>query len=977
MPLELVTGPANAAKAGVVLGAVARLAAAGREPLLVVPTFPDVARYRRELAERGVVLGVEVLRFGRLVDEIARRAGVRPRTASRVARERLVRAAVAETQPEALARTAATAGFPAAFLRLVSDLEQARIEPPRLRAALALWTQDADPRRQAEAAELGALYAAYRRGLERLGRTDPDLRTTAVLDALRLAPGRWGTTPVLLYGFDDLTAPQLDAIDALANVAGADVTFALTFEAGRAATAARARTHADLLALGARERALDPDDAHYADAARPVLHHLERGLLEPDAGRVAPAGAVRALVGGGERAEAEIVARHVATLVSREGLAPEEVAIVHRGLRQAAPLLHGVLRAAGVPAALEVEVPAGSTALGRGVVAILRCATDAEARADELLAWLRTPGLLERPALADALEQACRTGGLRSAAAARARWEREHWPLDALDRVAEAAASGPAALADRLAAEALALLARPFDRQARILDADEGADARVAARLAEALREWGGLPGWLAGGEGWTAELARTLAELPVRLGEPPGPGRVTVTTPMALRAHRVRALVLMGLQEGTFPAPRTPEPLLGDADRAQLNAVAGLRLPLPGDRLAAERHLLYLMVSRPTDHLVLAWHEADDDGGPRTRSPFVDDVADLLGPQLLADAERRPLGATGWTSRAPTPRDAERAAVAAAAPRPEEPIAPLRAPWVLERLASRPTVSASALEAWTACPVRWFVERHLRPQGLVPDPEPLLRGQVAHAVLEDTLRAVDGPLEPARLPAARALLHEALAEHARRVAISVVPERLAAEVRRLEVDLTAYLEHAFRRGSQFTPAHFELSFGGPDDALGPLELFDGELRIAGTVDRVDLGPGGTTAVVFDYKGRTAPRPDRWLPDGRLQMALYVLAVQQLLGLDVVGGLYQPVNAREPLARGVLVDGADPDVPTKGGDRRPAEELEALVAACASAARDAAGELRAGRLRPRPASCGWNGGGCAHPSICRVEAGAS
>ena len=62
MPLTLVTGPANAEKAGHVLAAYR--AALDRAPLLVVPTAADVERYRRELASAGAVFGVEVLRFG-------------------------------------------------------------------------------------------------------------------------------------------------------------------------------------------------------------------------------------------------------------------------------------------------------------------------------------------------------------------------------------------------------------------------------------------------------------------------------------------------------------------------------------------------------------------------------------------------------------------------------------------------------------------------------------------------------------------------------------------------------------------------------------------------------------------------------------------------------------------------------------------------------------------------------------------------
>src|ERR1700760_1319460 len=72
MPLTLVLGPANSAKAGEVLGAFA--AASTRGAILVVPTASDSAHYARELAAGGAILG-SVLTFSGLAREIADRAG--------------------------------------------------------------------------------------------------------------------------------------------------------------------------------------------------------------------------------------------------------------------------------------------------------------------------------------------------------------------------------------------------------------------------------------------------------------------------------------------------------------------------------------------------------------------------------------------------------------------------------------------------------------------------------------------------------------------------------------------------------------------------------------------------------------------------------------------------------------------------------------------------------------------------------------
>src|SRR5215207_6980489 len=109
MPLTLITGPANAAKAGAVLERLR--AALPRDPLLVVPTAADVEHYQRELAASGIVFGAEVLTFRRLVREIAAAAGVHGRPLGNVARDRVVRAAVRDTYLKVLEASARAHGF--------------------------------------------------------------------------------------------------------------------------------------------------------------------------------------------------------------------------------------------------------------------------------------------------------------------------------------------------------------------------------------------------------------------------------------------------------------------------------------------------------------------------------------------------------------------------------------------------------------------------------------------------------------------------------------------------------------------------------------------------------------------------------------------------------------------------------------------------------------------------------------------------
>jgi len=970
VPLKLVIGPANAEKAGVALDAYRAALAAGTEPVLVVPTFADVEVYRRELAGTGAVFGVQVVRFNWLLRTIAQRAGLAGRPLGNLARERVAAVAVARAKLETLAESATTPGFTGALLKLIAEFEEQRLDPPRVIAALRTWTEG-DAGRRAYAEELGALYGGYRRELDRVQAIDQQLHEAAALDALRLNPAAWGATPVVIYGFDDLTALQRDAVETLACHAGAEVTLTLTYEPGRTALAARARTFEDLRALpGAEVTELRAVAEHYSE---PALHHLERTLFDADQGlalfdaATVPAGeALRLLQGGGERSEVELVAAEVAALI-RDGYAPEEIAVVWRSPDQVAVLVEEVFIAYGIPIALTRRLRARDTALGRGMLALLRCAL-LDGSADDLLTWLRTPGLLRQPAMADGLEVQVRTTGARTAARARSLWEERHFPLDAIDRVVKAHERGSAALCDRLAREAASLLARPHRLQAPVLDGPERIDASAAAALRSALRELGQLSRRDPALVPAPAELERILGELEVFAGFQAGPGRVQVTRPGAIRARRVRALFLCGLNEQRFPKPARPDPLLSDEDRMAINVASGLRLEVGDDNLAKERFLLYTAVSRPTDLLVLSWRAADDEGDPSVRSLFVDDIADRFSDAPLERIHRRPLGAAGWAAdQAPTSREVALAAAAELPSLPMAPLGPLAPDTVTAVLPEGRPLSATAIEAWVSCPVKWFVERVLRPRELVPDPEAMVRGTIAHAVLRDVFAAYRGrSLKPDDLPQARERMHASLAEHTTAQPISVNAERLRGEVRRLEADLVRHLDHAARDGSDFSPELFE----------EPFEVDLGGLALQGRIDRIDIRGG--EAVIIDYKGKTATPVARWVQDGKLQLGLYVLAARELarrgeLAAAPVGGLYQPIGAEETRPRGALADGADPGRDVVKTDRLSREDLDAVLAEVLEAAERAVAAMRAGALVPQPQTCSWDGSGCAHPTICRCE----
>ncbi len=594
--LTLITGPANCGKARAVLDAVRAHAAHAREPLLVVPTAADANHYRRELAQEGLVFGTRVVRFSELIDTIAAATASVPPALGPVARERIV-AVVAQRAPlRALREVSTTAGFVSGLTALVAQLGAQRVTPARWAGALRAWATE-DPGVVDWASDLRVLYDGYERALSRVGRPDAERRAAGALDALAREPAGWRNRPVCFYGFDDLTTLQLEAIDTLARIVDAPVTVSLAYEAGRVAFAGRGGAFQTLRPLAAEPIALPARDEHYAAGARAALHRLERGLFEPDPPPVAdPAEAIGLAEAGGERAELELVAGEIAALLD-EGVPAGEIAIVSHA---DAELLDEVLTAYGIPHTHQRRVPFASTGVGRGLLALLRCAlTDAEAA--DLLAWLRAPGVLERPQLADRLEAQLLARGITGADAARTLWEADNWPLHALARVRESEHRGAALLIGVVAGEMARLLAAPVRRIAHVMAAGEQDEARAVVAAGAALDELAGLAASAPdlGVDG--AALVALIAQLHFTAGEAPrdrrggGGGRAG-----AARTARAACCSSAACRRARCPSPAPAQPVLSAQQRDALARASGLVLEAREDQLAAERYLFYATVSRP-----------------------------------------------------------------------------------------------------------------------------------------------------------------------------------------------------------------------------------------------------------------------------------------------------------------------------------------------------------------------------------------
>jgi RecB family exonuclease len=265
-----------------------------------------------------------------------------------------------------------------------------------------------------------------------------------------------------------------------------------------------------------------------------------------------------------------------------------------------------------------------------------------------------------------------------------------------------------------------------------------------------------------------------------------------------------------------------------------------------------------------------------------------------------------------------------------------------------------------TTLEGFDVCSYRWFVSHELSPQPLDPAPDPLVQGGIVHAALYSLYKERPGgdPLpRSASLAAWIARSRELVEEIAAARGLGEHPAERAM-LARVEGLLARFLaEEAGREPAGFEPWLLEAGFSESEEAeRSPLEI-DG-WRLHGAIDRVDRTADGR-ALVLDYKlsSKVSPRV-KLEEEAKLQLQLYLIAVAELWGAEIVGGLYHPLRATsERRPRGLVLEDAAAELggyglaKTDGVNR---EEFEELLTDARRRAGEIVARMRAGQIDRDP-----------------------
>ncbi len=955
VPLTIIKGPPNSGRTELVRERFeARLA---DDPVLVVPSTDDIFGWERRLTrERGAFLGGKVVHFKDLVDEIlgdesaTRGYDAEGRIASPLRRRSIATEAIRSGWPAIAGRLPDQPGLVDAALQTIDEFRDNLIGPEAFD----------DPTVADAVGPIAEVYRGYLTALSDTGLTD--LPARAALASARSFEA-WQGRPVFIAGFDDLTARQIELIRRLAGET--DVTIAMTHERGNQAMAVTEDLLGRLEAIGGTvERETSrPETPPDHD---PLLVGLERAFLDhAQDGSLRPSEALTLIEASGRRGEAEAIGAEIARLLDA-GIDPGEIAIAIDAPATNGGAILEVLTEYGVPAALEAETVATETAAGQAVINLLR-AGEPGGGPREFFALLRGPLGLDAGRI-DATEFEAVRAGVESAARAKAIAERHGLEIPGWDQLASGETGAAAKTVARISAENLVRNGGDSPPGASV--ATETQMTTAICRAVDELSE-------LGGGKVTSGQLLDALSSGTIKTWAVPTAHTVQISSPYSMRAKRAGYVFIASLQEKDLGTGEG-SPLMSRQARAELG------MPDLTDQEQQETYLFYSCLAVPTRRLWLSHRVADVHGKAEFPSAMIGEITRLFegGGSGLRRIRRSSSDIVFPVGDAPSPHEWALGAAATSEPDslPDPSLATaaeaLRETRLVERstrrfrnidspaakadLESRDMFSASALEAFIECPYKWFFERAMRPVNFGPDPVAIARGNLIHGVLAKLYAAHPGALpnesdvdqwivEMRELVETIGRFHdlgEDSADH-------------RIQRRQVVTELTRFLRReAGRRESRFRPVGFELKFGFDDeDSMRPLEGEGWMLR--GAIDRIDRDPDGN-GVVLDYK--SGPSSYKTLAElkreGKIQLHLYLMALEQHWGLEPTAGLYVPIFAAKKAARGLVhSDRADSlkDIGLVRGDFTP--DLAAEIREGFEKAGIAAGRILRGELAHDPSEC--------------------
>lgn len=606
-------------------------------------------------------------------------------------------------------------------------------------------------------------------------------------------------------------------------------------------------------------------------------------------------------------AEAETAALHVLELISK-GYAPGEIAVVVRDVESWRGILDRAMEQYHVPYFLSRRSDVCAYPVSRLIQSALRCVCMGYRRAD-VMTLLHTGLCGVDNADMDRFEDYCETWNISGnrffaevwtmnpdgysevmspravdiLAAANRTKDAVMLPLQTLEMRLRAATCVPdmcAALWEYL--QTLQVSDRLADLAAMQLSLDKIREAGDTVRLYDHITEILAELATLLPKEVLTpAEFMQALSVMLAKsdMGSVPTmQDCVMIGSAATMRIDRVKVSLLLGLNEGEFPASVTDSGLLSEQDK-QILGELGLGMHTTKEvRSSAELFYVYRAMTKPSELLYLSRSEKNTGGKDITPG-----VAWQRVLHLFPDCQE---------SRVYLPRTVS-------AP-PEEGVVhlPCLSPEATRALlGDKLYLSKSKIQTFASCPYRYFSENILNLRERAPATVSYAdAGSFIHYVLEHFIKACmgeDGRVHVPEQDQAERLADSLISLYISAVChceIDAVPPSLMHRFRKLRELSLALLQTLMTDFTQglFIPVAFEQRISERDpNAPSPMILPVGEsplpaVCIGGTVDRVDLWKhdGKTYLRIVDYKtGSSKFKLEDAYSGKDIQLPLYLFTV--------------------------------------------------------------------------------------------------
>ena len=952
--LHLILGRAGTGKTGRIVAALKAHRDAGERAILLVPeqyTY-EAERLLAEALEG--LIGIQVFSFDRLTERVLSLSGKTRPFLSAEGYRMVIRRAIDRKKDELkiFSRAVETAGFAEEAQTIFRDIKRAGLTPDALDALIVRLPEDAPL--TGKLCDLSILYRETEAYLaERYISLDD-----AHNEAAKLLPESFvAGLPVYIDGLDRPNRQVLELVETMLRICPR-VSVTLRIDCRQSTDDELFEPERELLyqlnEAAARAGAAVTQErlCEQTDKTGPLMRHIERNLFaypseiyQGDAKELTIFGA------SSRRAETEALAEAILSFARDKGVRYREMAVIVSDLDAYAGLIRRSCERRGIPIFLDRTRPLTGHAAADAALSCLRFVANGYPAA-ELLKYIKSgyAGCDEQDA--EELDLYLRRTGVRGSALLKP-FTRAN-PSEGAERARTIVAPALEQLSRGLARASVGAQVKAFYEFLSQIELQQQLESR-----AETLREAGRLPEMQEHAQVWNLlvslldQLDEILGELKIgragflrlfeegmrgaSIGVVPGTAdQGVVGDAVRTRSRRVRALFVVGANEGLLPRPQLNDGLLDDAEIGLLKKEGAPIRKTAAELSATDRLDLYTAISKADEHLFVSYAYGDG-GGELSPSPLVErlktlcpacveqsdiELSDAL-PDCVAEAltttatDLRRFRSDGfcparlpalveWLTRQDGTRELTMRMIEESAAR----NLPLALPREQARALYDKTIpmSASRLESFNNCPFQHFIKYGLRAEETrVFSERATDLGEFYHAALEAFVRAVNESgtawkllSDEEALDFLGGVLPGVIEGH--NFGIFAENERARATlfllVETLQQSVLAIVSQI--RAGSFSPVQTELRFGS-GEPFPPirLRLADGsEALIGGKIDRVDRAVAGGRELlrIVDYKTGGKDFDFTELLQGlSLQLPLYLLAAAEHAETRA-GMYYMPIS---------------------------------------------------------------------------------